>query len=149
LQIVDWYRARWTIEEYFKALKTGCALEKRQLGDLHALSNAVALLAPIAWRLLLLKSESRVHPEDPANSVLDDDELKVLRLVARRRPLPNNPTVSDAMHAIAGLGGHLKHNGPPGWITLARGYEKLRNLTAGWNLRRSIEAEILPAPRDQ
>ena len=23
-QVVDWYRARWCIEEYFKALKQGC-----------------------------------------------------------------------------------------------------------------------------
>jgi hypothetical protein len=149
LQIVDWYRARWTIEEFNKALKTGCALEKRQLGDLHALSNALALLAPIAWRLLLLKSEPRVRPDDPASSVIDDDELQVLQSLAKRRPLPSNPTVSDAMRVIAGLGGHLQHNGPPGWITLARGYEKLRNLTAGWRLRRSVEAEILPSPRDQ
>ena len=30
-RVVDAYRARWVIEEFFKALKTGCALEKRQL----------------------------------------------------------------------------------------------------------------------
>ncbi|HET9955721.1 MAG TPA: IS4 family transposase [Polyangiaceae bacterium] len=137
LQVVDWYRARWTIEEYYKALKTGCALEKRQLGDLHALSNALALLAPIAWQLLLLKTESRVHPDAPATSMLDEDELRVLRLVSQRRKLPDNPTMLDAMLAIAGLGGHLKHNGPPGWITLARGYEKLRNLTTGLRLAQS------------
>jgi hypothetical protein len=27
--VVDAYRARWTIEEFFKALKTGCQFEKR------------------------------------------------------------------------------------------------------------------------
>ena len=26
---------------------------------------------------------------------------------------------------VAALGGHLKHNGEPGWPTIARGYEKL------------------------
>ena len=149
LQVVDWYRARWIIEEYYKALKTGCALEKRQLGDLHALSNALALLAPIAWQLLLLKSEARIHPTAPAHSVLDGDELQVLRCVAERRKLPDNPTALDVMLAIAGLGGHLKHNGPPGWITLARGYEKLRNLTAGWRLARSMQPGIIPPLRDQ
>ncbi len=30
LAIVDIYRARWIIEEFFKALKTGCSPEKRQ-----------------------------------------------------------------------------------------------------------------------
>jgi hypothetical protein len=31
LRIVEWYRRRWPIEEYFKALKTGCKLENRQM----------------------------------------------------------------------------------------------------------------------
>ena len=35
--IVDHYESRWLIEEFFKALKTGCAVEKRQLQSLHAL----------------------------------------------------------------------------------------------------------------
>ncbi|MFP2913724.1 transposase, partial [Pyxidicoccus sp. 3LFB2] len=40
--VVDCYRARWSVEELFKALKTGCALEQRQLMSLHALLNALA-----------------------------------------------------------------------------------------------------------
>jgi hypothetical protein len=135
LQIVDWYRARWVIEEYFKALKTGCAYEKRQLEDLHALGNALAVFAPIAWKLLLLRSEARCRPDEPATTVLPSDELEVLTKAARR-PLPANPTVRDVFIAIAALGGHLKRNGDPGWQTLARGYEKLVNLTAGWNLHK-------------
>jgi hypothetical protein len=138
LQIVDWYRARWTIEEYFKALKTGCALEERQLGDFYALTNATALFLPIAWKLLLLKSEAAARPLEPAATVLDADELDVLRLTARK-PLPEAPTTSDVMLAIGALGGHLKHNGQPGWQTLARGYNKLQALVEGWNLRRSVE----------
>ena len=148
LCIVDWYRARWTIEEYFKALKTGCSLEKRQLGDLHALSNALALFIPIAWRLLLLKSEARERPDAPASSVLGEDELAVLRAAGRLR-LPPTPTVQDAMLAVAALGGHLKHNGPPGWQTLAFGYLRLRTLTEGWQLRRAVDAAIVEPARDQ
>jgi hypothetical protein len=139
LQVVDWYRARWVIEEYFKALKTGCALERRQLGDLHALSNALALLVPIAWRLLLLRNEARDQPTALATTVLDPDEIHVLRhaVVERgRRRLPEDPTVLDVMLSVASLGGHLKHNGPPGWQSLAHGYEILRLLVAGWRLPR-------------
>jgi hypothetical protein len=47
---VDCYRGRWTIEEYFKALKTGCQYERRQLETAHSLLNALAILAPVAWR---------------------------------------------------------------------------------------------------
>ena len=33
---------------------------------------------------------------------------------------------------IARLGGHLKHNGPPGWETLAAGYMHLLTFESGW-----------------
>jgi len=32
LRVVDFYRRRWVIEEFFKALKTGCKFQSRQLG---------------------------------------------------------------------------------------------------------------------
>jgi hypothetical protein len=35
--VVDAYRTRWVIEELFKALKTGCQFEKRQLESYAAL----------------------------------------------------------------------------------------------------------------
>lgn len=150
LQVVDWYRARWVIEEYFKALKTGCAVEERQLGDLHSLSNALALLLPIAWQLLLVRSEARERPDTPASELLMSDEIQVLRAAAaKRRPLPVNPTIEQAMLSIAALGGHLKHNGPPGWQTLARGYQELRLLLEGWRLRIAVESGTLPQIWDQ
>lgn len=133
LRIVDFYRARWVIEELFKALKTGCSFEKRQLCTLHALSNALSTLLPLAWRLLLLRTEARERPDAPATAVLSPDELEVLR-AASRKPLPEAPTVRDALLAIAALGGHLKRNGEPGWQTLGRGYDKLQTLTLGWRL---------------
>jgi hypothetical protein len=130
--------------QFFKALKTGCAIEKRQPGDLHALSNALALFILIAWQLLLLESEARERPHSPAKGVLSADELNVLRAVSRL-PLPAEPTTLQAMLAIAALGGHLKHNGPPGWQTLASGLHTLLILVAAWNLRRAAENEFIPA----
>jgi hypothetical protein len=39
--VVDHYRGRWTIEEFFKAIKTGCALEARQLESKRSMPSAV------------------------------------------------------------------------------------------------------------
>jgi hypothetical protein len=142
LKVVDWYCARWTIEEFFKALKQGCALEKRQLGDLHGLTNATALFLPIAWKLLVLKCEDATRPLEPATTVLQDDELEVLRLLAKK-PLSDVPTIREALYAIAALGGHLKYNGPPGWQTLARGYERLCAVLEGYRLHRELEAQTV------
>ena len=124
LTVVDMYRARWTIEEYFKALKTGCSIERRQLESREALEAALGLFAPIAVRLLALRSRARLAPGDSATRVLASHELAALRTLARE-PLPRSPTVRDVLLAIARLGGHLKRNGDPGWQVLSRGWEKL------------------------
>jgi hypothetical protein len=46
--VVAYYRDRWTIEEFFKALKTGCQYERRQLESAKALLNALTIFAPVA-----------------------------------------------------------------------------------------------------
>jgi hypothetical protein len=131
---VDCYRGRWTIEEYFKALKTGCQYEKRQLESAHSLLNALAIFAPVAWRLLLLRHLARHSPKRPAADALTPSQLEVLRAVAKR-PLPRRPTVQDAMLAVAKLGGHLPRNGDPGWLVLGRGMHDLLLLELGWRAR--------------
>jgi len=131
LRVVDRYRARWVIEEYFKALKTGCNYEARQLEDYDSLVNALAVFAPIACHLLALRSTARLSPDEPAQSVLTDDQLDVLRAMGRR-PLPPSPSARDAFLAVAALGGHIKYSGDPGWLTLARGYSELLTLTRAW-----------------
>jgi hypothetical protein len=130
-RIVDIYRARWVIEEYFKAIKSGCAYEKRQLESMHTLLNGLAVFIPIAWRLLLLRTLARDAASEPATSALTQTQLDVL-IAIKKTPLPNNPTVRDAMLAVARLGGHIKNNGEPGWAVLGRGFHKLLALEEGW-----------------
>lgn len=140
LRIVDWYRARWIIEEFFKALKTGCAYEKRQIETYEGLLNVLATYCPIAWHLLLMRSECRRQPDAPAKTVLTPIQMQVL-LHFSRRPLPAQPSLRQALLAIAALGGHQKHNGEPGWQTLARGYEKLLDLAEGWLAARASKSD--------
>jgi hypothetical protein len=132
-RIVDIYKMRWVIEEFFKAIKSGCAFEKRQLESFGTLAAALALFVPIAWFLLRLRSSARSQPSSPATTIIDDVQLEVLRRASNGR-LPNVPTVRDVLLAIARLGGHLERNGEPGWQTLGRGYEDLLMLEAGFRL---------------
>jgi hypothetical protein len=138
-RIVDYYRLRWTIEEFFKALKTGCSFEERQLESRHALDNALAVLAPIACQMLLLRTVARTHPRAPATTVVSNQQLEVLRVIAARYPLPTVPSVHDALFAIAGLGGFLRRNGDPGWQTLGRGFERLLDGESIWNAAKGVE----------
>ncbi len=139
--VVDAYRARWLIEEYFKALKTGCAFEGRQLRSIRTLTNALGILAPIAWRLLLLRTLEREAPKTPAADVIEPLLLEALasKLKEIREPkaLPVHPTVADFMQGVARLGGHHKSNGPPGWKLLWYGFQCLLSYGAGFIAARS------------
>lgn len=129
--VVDSYRARWVIEEYFKALKTGCAYEARQLHSYVALQRALSIFAVIAWRLLWMRFLAQHAPQTSATKVATKSELDVLRAKGR---IPDDATVDEFLKAVAKLGGHIKWNGPPGWQVLWRGYRKLGCLAEGFAL---------------
>lgn len=133
--VIDTYRARWTIEEYFKALKSGCSYEKRQLESRRSLLNALGLLAPIAWLLLALRSAAD-DPTTPASALLAPEEMHVLRKLAHDVPLDHDPTAAQALTALARLGGHFPQNGRPGWKVLWTGYQKLLDRVEGYRLAR-------------
>lgn len=125
LRVIDFYRARWVIEEFFKALKSGCIIERRQLETKDALLNNLALFLAIAHRLLLLRTMARITPTAPASLVLSKTQLNILRTLRPKLNLPLVPTLQEALLAIASVGGHLKHNGAPGWQTIGKGFQDL------------------------
>jgi hypothetical protein len=131
-RIVDIYRARWTIEEFNAALKTGCAYEARQFESKHALLNLLALSVPVACELLALRSRARQAPEAPAAELLRPAQIQVLRAFSKRHKMPASPSVRDGLLAVAGLGGHLKNNGEPGWNVLMRGMRTLLDYEVAW-----------------
>lgn len=140
LRVVDIYRARWTIEELFKALKTGCAFEQRQFRSYDALRRLLAVMLPVAWRLLRIRAAARISPDESGADLLTPVQLAVLRATSRRVALPSAPTAGEILRAIAGLGGHLKRNGQPGWITLGRGFDTLLAYEVGY--RAALQAQM-------
>ena len=122
----------YLIEEFFKCLKTGCAYEKRHLESLDTLLVALALLAPIAWQLLLLRHLARTLHDARARVVLTGRQLQVLRATPGGTRLPPQPTTRDGLLAVARLGGHLRQNGEPGRLVLGRRMQKLLRMEAGW-----------------
>lgn len=138
--VVDTYRARWLIEECNKALKTGCLIEHRQFESREALLNVIALSLPIAVEILALRSAARRTPDKPATDVMSPLRIQLLRQLSAR-PLPENPTIAEALWALAGFGGHLKSNGAPGWLILHRAMRKLLDYEVGYiaGLRHAAE----------
>jgi hypothetical protein len=134
LRVVDAYRARWLVEEFFKSLKTGCNYERLQLESLHCLKIALSLCFGLAWHMLLLRTLARDALNIPANSVLTKVQLRLILLAASSKDnpwgvtLPKSPTAIDVLYAIARMGGHIRSNGPPGWQILGRGFQELNRL---------------------
>lgn len=144
LEIVRGYRARWTIEEYHKVLKTGCSLEERQLHSVETFEPTVRLFAPISWKLLLATRLHRQFPGTSAGVVFDDYELTALRILSRqkRRDLPARLSVKRAYQAIAKLGGWLqKPSRHPGWLVLTRGMQKVEDAA---NILREVGIDSPP-----
>jgi len=130
--VVDHYRSRWYAEEFFKALKTGCGFEKRQLESFDSLRRALALLVPAAWHLLAIRVVARWPTKRPASDIVDETQLAVLRVLAPDVPLTSRATARDVMLAVAAIGGHVKQNGDPGWLVLGRGYEDFQRAELVW-----------------
>lgn len=133
-RVVDAYRARWLIEECNKAIKTGCKFEERHFESFEALVTLFVMTLPIACELLALRAACRRNPDYPARNVLTATQLRVLRQVSHRK-LSEEPTVYEALWAVAGLGGHLRTNGEPGWKVLQGGMTQLLAYEAGWLAR--------------
>lgn len=134
LRVVDIYRKRWVIEEYFKALKSGCSFEKRQIESYAALCKVLSLFAPIAYRLLLLRALNRQRSSMSARFAFSEADLELMQRAPSNQALAPPRTISDALTHLARLGGHLRSNGPPGWQTLAWGYEKLLTMRLGYEI---------------
>jgi hypothetical protein len=128
-RVIEHYEKRPIIEEYHKALKTGCRMEARQYYTSARLEAVVGMLSVVAVRLLQLRSTARAEPERPAREVVPLPWIRALQQIRKRKHGDSDPewTVRDFYRQLAGLGGFLgrKSDGEPGWITLWRGFERL------------------------
>ena len=130
--VVGYYEKRPIIEEYHKALKTGCRLEERQYRTSPRLEAVTGVLSILAVRLLQLRTTARTDPERPAEKVVPRRWLEMLRAVQKGRHSAIT-TVYEFYRALARLGGFLarKSDGEPGWLTLWQGFEKLHLFLRG------------------
>jgi hypothetical protein len=127
--VIGYYELRWLVEEFHKALKTGCRTESRQLKTAGRLEAFVGMTSVVALGLLRLKSLARTNAEIPAQRVVPSVWLKMLKLARKNLNRVHDLTVGQFYQEVAKLGGFLgrKSDGEPGWITIWRGREKLNN----------------------
>jgi hypothetical protein len=140
LSCLVWYACRWGIEVYHKVLKSGCAIERRQLDDLDHLQRCLAVFSVIAWRLLYATLLARVLPDVACTALLEEGEWQALycHIHQTTHLPPAPPPLAQAVRWIAQLGGFLgrKGDGPPGVTVLWRGFQRLIDLTAMYHVFR-------------
>lgn len=128
---LQWYARRWQIEVYHRTLKSGCRIENRYLGDAARIETALAIDLLVAWRVLWLTKWGREQPNAPASTVLEADEWKALlvRSDIKWDPAPQDePTLYEAMHLIARLGGYQGRKHEPGAQALWRGLQRIEDI---------------------
>lgn len=140
VMVLDIYSKRWNVELYFKSLKSGCNIEDCRLGESGKLVKYISLMSVIAWRIFWVNFVGRESPQSSCETVLVKSEWKVAWLMLNRKKIKEGkvrksdipkraPSLREAIHWIAGLGGFLrrKADGDPGLITFWRGWNKLQN----------------------
>ncbi len=139
--VIRYYEARWLIEEYHKALKTGCHVESRQLKTAARLEAMVGLMSVVAVRLLRLKSLARTNPEIPARRVVPRIWLQMLKAARKGLDRVHDLTVGQFYREVAKLGVFLgrKGDGQPVWITIWRGWEKLNTYVQAVSLASKLK----------
>jgi len=144
-QIVDWYRQRWIIEQFFRTLKLqGLRIEDSQLATADRLLKLVAIAAKAAAIVMQLVQARDGRDTQPASLAFTQGEIEVIAMLNARlqgkterqkNPHPEN-TLAWAAWVIAKLGGwHEYEARPPGPITLHNGLAYFRAFAAGWAFR--------------
>ena len=115
-RVVRIYRARWRVEDYHRALKTGCAAEKLRLQEGESLMKVLAIKAWVATRVVRLRDEAKNNPGQDCEVCFTEQEWKLLWARQHNRPWrqqDGKPTLGEVVKWLARLGGHLGRNSDP------------------------------------
>ena len=145
-RIVEWYKRRWLIEQFFRILKTqGFKLEDSQVGTAERLLKLVAIAAKAAVITLQLVQARDGRDHQPVRIAFDAAQVATLaafnrNLEAQSKRL-RNPHPPDSLAWAAWIIGRLggwdgyPSSKPPGPITMRNGLEYFHAAAAGWSLR--------------
>jgi hypothetical protein len=141
---LDWYALRWSSETYHKVLKSGCRAEQARLRTADRLTNLLAVLCVVGWRVFWLTMTSRATPEAPAETALTRTEIELLDRMVTAPRAPDPPvmrrTISHYLVEIAKLGGYLARtkDPPPGNMVVWRGLTRLTDIHLGFELKSGL-----------
>jgi hypothetical protein len=143
-RIVDLYHKRWTIEEFFRTLKSaGFDIEEADIGDPKVMIKFVAAAAVAAVTIMQLVRSRDGKTEEKMVEAFEPDDQPVLEALSshlegatakQKNPHPKG-TLAFAAWVIARLGGWTAYYGKPGPKIMRIGLEAFRRVKYGTTLR--------------
>ena len=146
-QITRFYRARWTIEQLFRVMKTkGFDLEAVRIIEAAPFEKLTAATLIAAIQVLQLMRERDGAGRRPLEDVLDPAEQPALEAVCAtlegQTERQKNPhakgSLAYAAWVCARLGGWTGYHGKPGPVVILQGLLRFKAMLQGWNLGRLV-----------
>lgn len=144
LQVLQWYRWRWRIEQLFATLKlAGLDIEATQLESMNAIQRLTILALSVAVRTLQMV-EGRDNVDLSASMTFSADQQECLtqieptlegQTLKQQNPHPKT-SLPWAIWIVARLGGWSGYRSqtPPGMPTLVNGLRRFESIFEGWKL---------------
>jgi Transposase Tn5 dimerisation domain/Transposase DNA-binding len=126
-RVIDYYKKRWHVENYFKILKDGgCKVERASLRTFERLDKYITLFSVIAWRIYYVKHLAEAVPDEDSSLTFSEEESLVLK-IENKLPDDQKITIREALRFVAKMGGFngRKSDGEPGTVSIWRGLIKL------------------------
>lgn len=134
-RVIALYQQRWSIEVFFRTLKSGCGVEKHRFTHVDRSIRMVAICLVITWRTLYVSRLGRDMEDLCCTVIFAEEEWKGLyQLHFRRRPPKKPPALQEMVCMLAELGGYVNtpSRGHPGAQTIWIGMQRLNDIAACW-----------------
>jgi Transposase DDE domain len=143
-RIVDLYRMRWTIEEFFRTLKSaGFDIEEADIGDPEVMMKLVAAAAVATVTIMQLVRARDGTTKEKLAEAFEIEDRPVFEALSvqlegatdrQKNPHPKG-TLAFAAWVVARLGGWTAYYGKPGPKVMRIGIEAFRRIKYGTTLR--------------
>jgi Transposase DDE domain len=146
LQIIQYYRWRWVIEQVFRTLKSkGLDIQNSPIKPFNALAKLAVLALIAATQIMQLVQARDGKTEQDIQTVFDECEIQAIQLLntelegkTEKQKNPHPPqSLAFAVWVIARLGGWKPFASPkpPGPITILNGFTIFHNMMIGFRLK--------------
>lgn len=141
--IVECYRRRWLIEQFFRSLKTGgFDIETANIGSPAVMARFVAVVVTAAVTVMQLVQARDGTTDQRMTDAFEPDDQPLLQALSHKlggkTPRQCNPHPPDSLAfgawVIARLGGWTGYYGKPGPLVMRRGMHDFQKIKLGHNL---------------